>query len=278
MTAQATLFDFAPKAIPVKAMFPVDRHPHRTICRSNAEAVVKDLGRMPSGAGIWPSLHVNTNPEWNDGCDITAGQYRNDGGFLKHIWADGRVKDVIRIDHEWMEVSEAWIDGDVLHIVTASDGLERTVDVFEDSECGRTDIHGFRPADVVEHFVMLALSKGLRGDDVMTMARITSYRFETVWPLSEAMDVVWRTIPLTGVVPMLDQRVRHITEYMDIPPVQCTCATCTRRRPHKGCQCGNDPDAGYCYHNYVWDGTPLRKRKTPTVDETDDDCEEECCA
>lgn len=277
MTAQATLFDFAPKALPIKAS-PFDHHPHRTIYRTNAEAVVKDLGQMPSGAGIWPSLHANTNPEWNGGCDITSGQYRGSGGILKRIWADGRVEDHIQVEDGWMQISETWIEGDLMHIVGV-DGIERTLDIEEDSECRWWDVHPFDPADIVEHYAMLALSKGLRGDDIMAIARISSYCFDTVWPSSEAMDIVWSTIPLTGVVPKLDQKVRHITEYMDICPAQCTCATCTRKRPNKGCQCGNNPDVGYCYRNYVWDGTSMKviKRSHVTPCDEDDDMED-CCA
>ena len=275
MTAQATLFDFAPKALPIKAS-PFDHHPHRRICRSNAEAVVKDLGKMPSGAGIWPSLHVNDRPEWNDGCDLTSGQYRDSGGIRKEIWVDGRVKDVVEPDDGWMGIDRAWIDGDTLHIVT-SDGIERTLDIFEDSECRRSDIHPFDPATHPEHYVILALSKGLRGEDVMKMASTHCYDFDTVWPLSEAMDVIWRSIPLTGVVPKLDQKVRHITEFMDICPVQYTCASCTHRRPSKGCQCGCDPDKGYC-GKYVWDGTPLKRLKRTHPTPCDDDDMEDCCA
>lgn len=278
MTAQATLFDFAPRAVPLKSWSHDHDHPHRWIYRTNAEAVVKDLGKMPSGDGLWPSLHINTRPEWHSGCNITAGQYRGSGGIWKEIWVDGRVRDTVAMDDSlthW-EIEQAWIENDTLHLVGV-DGIERTLDVVEDSECDRCDIHPFDPARHPEDYIALALSKGVRGDDIITMLSIHSRNFDTVWPLSKAMDVVWSLIPVTGVVPKLDHKVHHITEFLDIHPVQYTCQTCTRKRPHKGCQCGNDPDTGYCM-NYVWNGTPLRRlKKTPGECDDDDDMED-CCA
>lgn len=281
MPTQATLYDFTPRAVPVEAWGWDHDHPHRWLYRSNAEAVVKDLGKMPSGAGIWPRLMRNCQPSWHWGCDFIADQYRQDGGIRKAIWADGRVVDCMRVrqDDNYgrdTRIEQAWIEDDTLHIV-GDDGIERYLDILDDSECDRADRTGFHPDTIVQHYGILALSKGVTGDAISAIVDLHSCRFETVWPRDPKVDLLWSTIPTTGVVPKLSYAVHHLTEYTDIHPVQYTCTTCTKRRPRGGCQQGRDHDGAWC-EGYTWDRTPIKRLRRTVAEEDEDDDMEACCA
>ena len=210
MTSQATIFDFAPKALPIKG-WAHENGGRGWIYRSNAEASIKDLGKLPSGAGLWPRFMATPTGRWPGREDIRHWQQCGDGGIHKEIWYDGTVRDRLQIGYgtpdecKRVGLCDAWIDGDTMHVI-GDDGIERTLEVIEDSEASRYDVHPFDPARIPEHYLLLAMHNGLRGEMAKAMAHMP-YDFSACAPTTEAMDAVYATYDLTHVIPMCDHAV-----------------------------------------------------------------------
>lgn len=264
MTAQATLFDFSPKAVPIRG-WSHDNEGRAWIYRSNAKAVIRDLGKLPSGAGLCPRYMATPKDRWQGVGDIRHWQQCGGGGITKHVWLDGTVEDRIGIQFgipsecRAVELCEAWIDGDLMHIV-GGDGIERTLEVHEDSGIHRLDVHPFEPARYPEHYLMLAMLKGVRGDTARAMTSMP-WTFDLCGPATRGMDEVYATYDLTRIVPMCSHRVHHITE-LEVAYQDRTCATCLKRRADGTCQstgCKSDWVEPMC-SMYYWDGQPIPRR------------------
>lgn len=280
MTAQATLFDFAPKALPIKG-WGHDNDGRAWIYRSNAEAVIKDLGKLPSGAGLCPRLMATPRGRWKDVGDLRHWQQRGGGGITKQIWVDGTVRDEIGIQYgipsecKDTELCEAWVDGDFMHTI-GGDGIERTLEIHDDSGIHHLDINLFDPARDPEHYLMLAMLKGVRGEMVWTMSNMP-YDFSICGPKTKGMDEVYETYDLTHVVPMCSHKVHHITE-REVAFQDRTCATCLKHREDGTCQskgCASKWVAPMC-DMYYWNGQPIPRRHE--FHPVDDDEPTEVCA
>lgn len=178
---QCTLSEFSPRIIPAEGW----KHEHTDgrawIYRTNAEAVVKDIGRMPSGAGLWPRIMPTRRRGAWESWDLHAWQCRGPGPFTKLINTDGALFDEFRPyrtecvngkpterSMTRLEAVSAYIDGDLL-ITETRDGGQWSVDIVEDSECEPHDIHPFDPVNVPEHFLILCLSRGITGKELMDL-------------------------------------------------------------------------------------------------------------
>ncbi len=181
--------------------------------RSNAEAYVRDLHMLPSGDGIWPRLLACDSrfPRY-DGWDLCFYQCRGDCRADKLIRRDGTVGEFLYpVDpaddthdafiREVPRVESAWVDGELLHYLL-DNGTEWTQDIVEDSECPIHDTFPLDPSTYPEHFMIVALQKGIRDDDLMAMSDL-AYRFQDEALTVEPMRAVWRTIPIVGIAPNL---------------------------------------------------------------------------
>ena len=285
---QCTLFEFSRIGIgPAEGWMHEHTDGRAWIYRTNAEAVVRDMGGLPSGAGLWPRIMpTRKTGSWKE-WDLHVWQCRGSGPFTKLIRTDGTTFDEFRpyrveyVNGKSTERSDvrleavsAYIDGDLL-ITETREGGQWSVDIVEDTVCDPRDIHRFDPANDPEHYLILAMSKGLRGDAVMKMADLPC-SFSIISPWHHGMDEVWASVPLTGVVPRMSYDVHHITESLDIAPIDKTCDRCLKRRPNGGCQSGCEHDnRGICWRSFYWNGKPFPKRSKTRVR---DDCfDEEGC-
>lgn len=266
MTAQACIYDFAPKALPIKG-WPHEKGGRAWIYRANAEATIRDLGKLPSGDGLCPRFMATPKGRWPGAGDVRHWQQCGNGGIMKEVWYDGTVKDVIAVHYgapdefERTELRDAWIDGGLMHIV-GGDGIERTVEIHEDCEIHRLDLNPFDPARNPEHYLLLAMLKGVRGDTAEAMADMP-FSFAVCDPCGKAMDAVYSTYNLTHIVPMCNQNVHHITEIEVKDYHDYTCKTCLKHRADGTCQsrdCESEWAEGMC-SMYYWNGQPLEHRQ-----------------
>ena len=281
---QATLFDFTSRPIPVEGWMH-ERDGRGWIYRSNAEAVVHDLNRMPSGMGIWPRI-LQCKGYGYDGWDLHHYQCRGSGSITKLIRTDGTVRDFLSpfrfecVDgkpaHGCMDrypLASARIEDDELVMVT-EDGRTWSEMIVPDSECPRLDVHPFDPEGDPEHFLIACLHAGLTGSELVPIAELP-YSFAATSPLRPEMDTVMRLSREIGIVPRMSYDVHHITEFIDIYPVDRTCARCLKHRKDGTCQSGHEIGCGgYCWHGFVWNGKPYPKR-TPKLSKCRDggECE-----
>lgn len=274
---QRSIFDYRAQAVPVTGWTIIDGGKGRAeIYRSNAESFVEDLGRIPSGKGIWPRLiYAKMYGDEHLG-DMMYYQCRGKGSVTKYINLDGSVRDCVTVGRESMDVYEAWIDACQLHLIT-SDGMERTVAIVEDDMCNTWDRQAFDPARYPEHFLLLAIQKGIRGKILKNLWTLP-HSFDLCNPLSPEIEAVWSMIPQVGVVPRMSYNVHHITEFMpDLKPVDYTCKRCTKSRPGGKCQNGFDRNdtLGECMFHFIWNGAPYPKRGKAKAEPDDD--EDDCC-
>lgn len=180
---QSSLDDFLARPIPVEG-WAHERDGMGWIYRSNAEAVVHDLNRMPSGMGIWPRImpHSTRGGHRDDGWDLDHWQCRGCGAITKQIRVDGTVRDFLRpirpeyVDGKpvpetriWHPLSSAHIDGDEL-ILETEDGRLWSEIIVPDSECRNGDTHLYDPETDPEHFLIACLHAGIIGKELLEIA------------------------------------------------------------------------------------------------------------
>lgn len=288
---QSSLDDFLARPIPVEgwAHERDERDGVGWIYRTNAEAVVHDLNRMPSGMGIWPRImkHSSRSGRMEDGWDLDHWQCRGCGAITKQIRVDGTVRDYLRptcpryVDGksvpgtgDYLPLSAARIECDQL-ILETEDGRLWSEIIVPDSECRNGDVHLYDPENDPEHFLIACLHAGITGKELLEIADMP-YRFEVTSPLRPEMNTVMRLSGEIGIVPRMSQDVHHITEFIDIYPVDKTCARCLKHRKDGGCQSGIDrKDWIDCDEAFYWNGKPFPKRARKTA--ISGCCDEEGC-
>lgn len=285
---QTSLDNFLARPIPVEG-WAHERDGMGWIYRSNAEAVVHDLNRMPSGMGIWPRImpHSTRGGHRDDGWDLDHWQCRGGGAITKQIRVDGTVRDFLRpIRPEYVDgkpvpetrirhpLSSAHIDGDEL-ILETEDGRLWSEIIVPDSECRNGDVHLYDPEDDPEHFLIACLHAGITGGELLEIADLPC-RFDIISPFIPAMDTVMRLSERIGVIPRMPSDVRHITDFVDIAPVDKTCDRCLKHRKGGGCQSGIDRKGWTdCDRAFYWNGKPFPKRTRKTA--VPACCDEEGC-
>lgn len=154
---QTTLFSF--DAVPVSKgpvwLEDFDGN-RRSICRMDAEAMVEDLNRMPSGKGSWSRcLEVDHSRSYETQFkDWDACIWFHRGiGMKKMVRPNGDVMDCMdphpyrwhylngKQIHDWVyePLKEAWIEGDVLHI--RLDSGEYLAEIRSNDTIDRYDLH-----------------------------------------------------------------------------------------------------------------------------------------
>lgn len=252
---QASLFDFGSR--PVRVMWYDD---WASEARSNAEAIVSDLHRLPSGKGIWPRLVKCEGRTRPPGWDWEFYQCRGGGRVVKYIRKDGTVLDAVEpVDGTDAShpIADAWIDGDTLHLLT-EDGTVWVERVYPDSEIRRkSDRHPFAPDIYPEHFQIACLNAGIGGEAVWRMNSLPYY-WESVNPVyNPCMDDVDAAVPVVGIVPRMTQDVHHITDALDIAPRWRSCDVCMRDPARHGCE--GHAKHGYCFTGgFLWNGKPIK--------------------
>ena len=94
---QCTLFEFSRIGIvPAEGWMHEHTDGRAWIYRTNAEAVVRDMGGLPSGAGLWPRIMpTRKTGSWKE-WDLHVWQCRGSGPFTKLIRTDGTTFDEFR--------------------------------------------------------------------------------------------------------------------------------------------------------------------------------------
>lgn len=142
---------------------------HASVYCMDAEALVEDLNRMPSGKGSWlRCLEVDHDRSYEEQFkDWDACIWFQRGmGVKKMVRSTGEVMDCIDPHpYRWHYLNgkqirpwkyeplrEAWIDEDTLHLKL--DSGEYLADMKPDSEIDRYDLHPYNPTFDLEHFAI----------------------------------------------------------------------------------------------------------------------------
>ncbi len=167
---QLTMFSFDDKPVSTEPVWLEDYDgKHRTVYQMDAEAIVEDLNRMPSGKGSWlRCLEVDHSRSYESQFkDWDACIWLQRGiGIKKMVRCNGDVMDCIdphpykwhymngKQIRDWVyePLREAWIDGDNLHI--RIDSGEYLAEIRPNSEIDRYDLHPYNPSFDLEHFAI----------------------------------------------------------------------------------------------------------------------------
>lgn len=269
---------------------------HKTVYRMDAEAMVEDLNRMPSGKGSWlRCLEVDHSRSYESQFkDWDACIWFQRGiGMKKMVKSTGEVMDCIDPHpYRWHYMDgkqirpwkyeplrKAWIDGDSLHLKL--DSGEYLAAVEADSEIDRYDLHPYNPTFDLEHLAIECYRHKIPRE-MMKWREHYMYGTPCLRPFSRNISHEdAKKIDLMGNIPgsivrneEFDQicecaeRIRiQLQLSYDVPPlmnpsmypVEENCNTCLRKR-----SCNKDRESScwknegqICCSNYIWD------RKTP---------------
>ncbi len=264
---------------------------HQEIYRMDAEALIEDLNRMPSGKGSWlRCLEVDHSRSYEEQFkDWDACIWQHNGiGLKKMVRSDGGVMDCIdphpyrwhymdgKLIRPWKyeSIMDAWIDGDELHL--RMDSGEYLAYIVPDSEIPRYDNHPYRPDYDLEHFAIECYRHGIPRD-MMAWRKEYLYGTPGLRPFSRNMSVEdAKKMSLTGEI--LDglvpneqfnqicdcaERIGIVLKLSyDVPalrnlamyPAEENCRTCLKRRsPNTGrdSECWKKGNQTCC-NNYIW--------------------------
>ena len=265
---------------------------HNTVYRMDAEAIVEDLNRMPSGKGSWiRCLEVDHSRSYESQFkDWDACIWQQKGlGIKKMVRSSGEVMDCMdphpykwhymngRQIRQWKyePLREAWIEGDALHI--RLDSGEYLAEIRPDSEIGMYDLHPYDPTFDLEHFAIECYRHKVPRD-MMAWREHYMYGTPCLQPFVRGMShEEAKCIDLMGNIPGSMVRNREFDQICecaemigiqlqlshDVPaleniamyPIEETCRTCLRRRSsnrNKESECWRD-SGNVCCSGYMWD-------------------------
>lgn len=296
---QTTLFSF--DAVPVSKgpvwLEDFDGN-RRSICRMDAEAMVEDLNRMPSGKGSWSRcLEVDHSRSYETQFkDWDACIWFHRGiGMKKMVRPNGDVMDCMdphpyrwhylngKQIHDWVyePLKEAWIEGDVLHI--RLDSGEYLAEIRSNDTIDRYDLHPYDPTTDLEHFAIECYKHQLPRE-MMAWRQEYVYGTPALSPFSRNISVedakridsmgnirgsmipnaqfnqICECAELMGIRLQLSYDIPAL-ENPAIYPVEENCSTCLRRNKSNG----QNPDCGnaeqqICCSRYMWDRRIPAKR------------------
>ncbi|MDY0237152.1 MAG: hypothetical protein RBR71_14100 [Gudongella sp.] len=284
---------------------------HNTVYRMDAEAIVEDLNRMPSGKGSWlRCLEVDHSRSYEEQFkDWDACIWLQRGiGLKKMVKCNGDVMDCIDPHpYKWHYMNgkqirpwkyeplkEAWIDDRTLHIKLESG--EYLADVLPNSMIDRYDLHPYRPSYDLEHFAIECYRHKLPREMMKWRAHYM-YGTPCLRPFSRNIshdDA--KKIDLMGNIPgsmVRNEEFDQICECAerigiqlelsyDVPPlmnlamypVEESCKTCLRKKSEnkdKESSCWK-VSGQTCCSSYMWDRrTPAKKNIVKTRVIEDDD-------
>ncbi|MDY0236932.1 MAG: hypothetical protein RBR71_12980 [Gudongella sp.] len=265
---------------------------HASMYRMDAEALVEDLNRMPSGKGSWlRCLEVDHDRSYEEQFkDWDACIWFQRGmGVKKMVRSTGEVMDCIDPHpYRWHYLNgkqirpwkyeplrEAWIDEDTLHLKL--DSGEYLADMKPDSEIDRYDLHPYNPTFDLEHFAIECYRHKLPRE-MMKWRDHYMYGTPCLRPFSRNISHEdAKKIDLMGNIPgsiVRNEEFNQICECAerigiqlqlsyDIPPlmnlamypVEENCKTCLRRKSknkNKDSECWKN-NGQMCYSSYIWD-------------------------
>ena len=172
---QSSIFDFKPKERPAQWLMSIGER--RALCRTDAEAFVRELGTIPTGA-VWPRcLEIDHSRVYNAWCPWASARIWGHGGIGEEVLVDhtGRVewwidpyppksyfgKDGKQVrERVHARILSAEIEGDALRL-----GLEGLGDwlaeIKPDSALSRYDFHPYDPSRDLEHFAIECYRRNL---------------------------------------------------------------------------------------------------------------------
>ena len=264
---------------------------HKTVFRMDAEAIVEDLNRMPSGKGSWlRCLEVDHSRSYEEQFkDWDACIWLQRGiGIKKMVRCNGDVMDCIdphpykwhylngKQIREWKyeALKEAWIDDDILHI--RLDSGEYLAQIESDDLIDRYDRHPYKPDFDLEHFAIECYKQHVP-KEMMTWRKEYVYGTPALRPFSRNISVEEaKKISLKGDISnglVRNEQFNQICDCAEIIgirlqlpytvpelknlamyPVEQTCKTCLRKRSsnkEKDGSCWND-EGQMCCSNYLW--------------------------
>jgi len=288
---QCSIFDYVSKPTPVEGY---EIGSHDTIFRSNAEALVHDIGKMPSGMGNYlRCMPIDHKASYNQKLAEWDAEFwfqASAGSYRKLMSASGRVRDIIRPysigriykngqnteDNPKMEIVAATIDGDLL-IMTDTDGKEWSMDIVSDDNIARYDRHPFSPEHVLEHLAIECYKHSLPLDVIMPVhhgpcdvdcLRPFSDTRESrdgirIYEKNEDFIKICHAAELCSIKLRLKYDVSPLEP--DIYPIQQKCQNCTKN-PKTGGGCRNtDHGTGFCLDGWVWDRRPIKKKTASKI-------------
>ena len=273
---------------------------HRSLCRTDAEALVESLNAMPSGKGMWlRCLEIDKDAAYNSWCRGWSARiwWQNGIGLEKLVDHDGNAKDFIDpypLSHyyhegrqfrplEHQEVRGARIEGDVLVLDLPSG--EWAAEIRGDEDVRRYDRHPYDPAFDLEHLAIECYRNRLP-EGMLAWREHYVYGTPALRPFSRTMsEEEAKKADLMGRIPgilepnlMFAQicecadrlgirlRLSHdvpALENLSMRPNERTCKSCLRR----GCSnwresnpCWDRDRCGGCFGGYVWNRRSASRR------------------
>lgn len=144
------------------------------IAETNAETMVADFGRIPSGRGIMPRL-MDTCRErawyrpWMLDMEFWYGRAGGEGRFGKYLSFDGRIEE--RLDGK--SIVSIRIDKGILKVETDDSVLNTAAVVHDEDLVDPTDRAYMRwdPTVFTEHFRLECLRQGLPAETIRAMGK-----------------------------------------------------------------------------------------------------------
>ena len=272
---------------------------HASMYRMDAEALVEDLNKMPSGKGSWlRCLEVDHSRSYESQFkDWDACIWQQRGiGLKKMVRCNGDVMDCIDPHpYKWHYMNgkqirpwkyeplkEAWIDDRTLHIKL--DSGEYVADILPNMMIDRYDLHPYRPSYDLEHFAiecyrnklpremmkwrahymygtpcLRPFCRNISHEDAKKMDLMGNIPGSMV--RNEEFDQICECAEKIGVQLQLSYDVPPLMN-LAMYPVEESCKTCLRKKTNnknKDSDCWKN-SGQMCCSNYMWDKkSPAKK-------------------
>ncbi|MBE6523057.1 MAG: hypothetical protein E7Z62_08075 [Thermoplasmata archaeon] len=266
---------------------------HKTIYRMDAEALVEDLNKMPSGKGSWlRCLEVDHSRTYES-------QFKDWDAFIWHQRGIG-VKKMVRCNGDVMDcmdphpykwhyldgkqirewnyepLREAWIEDYTLHVKLNSG--EFLAEILPNNMIEKYDLHPYRPDYDLEHFAIECYKHRLP-KEMMSWRGHYMYGTPCLRPfVRNISEEDAKRIDLMGNIPgslIRNEEFDQICECAerigiqlkltyDVPPLRNvamfpaeeSCGTCLRRRlsnKDRESECWRNKGTQCCCSEYIWD-------------------------
>ena len=239
------------------------------IVREDAEALIEDLGKMPSGKGSWlRCLEIDHDKVYNShlkNWDAEIWQH-NGIGIHKYVNSKGEVKDIVNPHpFEWYywngkqvkpfiheEVEKAWIEEENSTFFIKTRSGEYMAELEYDSRIDRCNWQPYDPTCNLEHFAIECYKHKIPRE-LMTWrschASTTKYmgywsrnigedeakkidpmgKIPNGWKKNDVAENILKCAEIIGITMKMDQNVPALVN-LGMYPNEKNCMTCLRRR------------------------------------------------
>lgn len=198
---QSSIFDFKPRERPAQWLTLMGGE-RRRLCRTDAEAFVRELGTIPTGQ-TWPRcMEIDHKSSYNRWCGWASARMWGHGGIGEQVLVDhhGRVEwtiDPYPYERYWKDgkqvrenehgkIVAAEIEGDRLRLTVEGMG-DWLAEIYPDEEVRRYDRHPYDPTRDMEHFAIECYRQGLPGSMFAWRAHYV-YATDALRPFYRTMD------------------------------------------------------------------------------------------